>query len=85
MAEKALDKNTSLHSLSASGSELAGFRTFLCFFQHLLLICLHLLVPDLHDFPPDGRSPQTITEGQGTFLACQPPPHYPGTSLFHCS
>uniref|UniRef100_A0A3Q4N4V3 Contactin-2 n=1 Tax=Neolamprologus brichardi TaxID=32507 RepID=A0A3Q4N4V3_NEOBR len=34
----------------------------------------------LHDFPPDGRSPQTINEGQGTFLACQPPPHYPALS-----
>ncbi|XP_061893597.1 contactin-2 isoform X1 [Entelurus aequoreus] len=34
----------------------------------------------LHDFPPDSRSPQTAYEGQGTFLACQPPPHYPALS-----
>ncbi|XP_056128734.1 contactin-2 [Lampris incognitus] len=31
----------------------------------------------LHDFPSDNRSPQTAYEGVGTFLACQPPPHYP--------
>ncbi|XP_008291579.1 contactin-2 [Stegastes partitus] len=34
----------------------------------------------LHDFPPDTRSPQTAYEGVGTFLACQPPPHYPALS-----
>uniref|UniRef100_A0A4W6E8Y2 Contactin 2 n=1 Tax=Lates calcarifer TaxID=8187 RepID=A0A4W6E8Y2_LATCA len=34
----------------------------------------------LHDFPPDNRSPQTAYEGVGTFLACQPPPHYPALS-----
>ncbi|XP_051803974.1 contactin-2 [Acanthochromis polyacanthus] len=34
----------------------------------------------LHDFPPDSRSPQTAYEGVGTFLACQPPPHYPALS-----
>uniref|UniRef100_A0A3Q2XSV1 Contactin 2 n=1 Tax=Hippocampus comes TaxID=109280 RepID=A0A3Q2XSV1_HIPCM len=34
----------------------------------------------LHDFPPDSRSPQTAYEGIGTFLACQPPPHYPALS-----
>ncbi|XP_039971428.1 contactin-2 [Xiphias gladius] len=34
----------------------------------------------LHDFPPDSRSPQTAYEGKGTFLACQPPPHYPALS-----
>lgn len=39
---------------------------------------LFLFSPDLHDFPPDSRSPLTAYEGVGTFLACQPPPHYPG-------
>ncbi|KAJ3601776.1 hypothetical protein NHX12_029540, partial [Muraenolepis orangiensis] len=34
----------------------------------------------LHDFPPDARSPQTAYEGVGTFLACQPPTHYPALS-----
>uniref|UniRef100_A0A8C8A3G4 Contactin 2 n=1 Tax=Oryzias sinensis TaxID=183150 RepID=A0A8C8A3G4_9TELE len=34
----------------------------------------------LHDFSPDSRSPQTAYEGVGTFLACQPPPHYPALS-----
>ncbi|XP_061687345.1 contactin-2 isoform X2 [Syngnathoides biaculeatus] len=34
----------------------------------------------LHDFPPDSRNPQTAYEGIGTFLACQPPPHYPALS-----
>ncbi|XP_035517560.1 contactin-2 [Morone saxatilis] len=34
----------------------------------------------LNDFPPDSRSPQTAYEGIGTFLACQPPPHYPALS-----
>ncbi|XP_030634184.1 contactin-2 [Chanos chanos] len=34
----------------------------------------------LHDFPPEGRSPQTAYEGAGTFLACQPPAHYPALS-----
>ncbi|XP_041837223.1 contactin-2 [Melanotaenia boesemani] len=34
----------------------------------------------LHDFPPESRSPQTAYEGAGTFLACQPPPHYPALS-----
>uniref|UniRef100_A0A8C9ZII7 Contactin 2 n=1 Tax=Sander lucioperca TaxID=283035 RepID=A0A8C9ZII7_SANLU len=34
----------------------------------------------LHDFPPDSRSPQTAYEGVGTFLACQPPIHYPALS-----
>ncbi|KAK1901223.1 Contactin-2 [Dissostichus eleginoides] len=34
----------------------------------------------LHDFPPDSRSPQTAYEGVGTFLACQPPTHYPALS-----
>ncbi|XP_056460222.1 contactin-2 [Gadus chalcogrammus] len=34
----------------------------------------------LHDFPPDVRSPQTAYEGVGTFLACQPPTHYPALS-----
>lgn len=33
---------------------------------------------DLHDFPSESRSPQTVYEGVGTFLACQPPAHYPG-------
>lgn len=33
---------------------------------------------DLRDFPPESRSPQTVHEGTGTFLACQPPAHYPG-------
>lgn len=56
----------------------------------LLLISPHLCVnffafaslslpPDLHDFSPDSRNPQTAYEGVGTFLACQPPPHYPGS------
>uniref|UniRef100_A0AAZ3SCG6 Contactin 2 n=1 Tax=Oncorhynchus tshawytscha TaxID=74940 RepID=A0AAZ3SCG6_ONCTS len=31
----------------------------------------------LHDFPGEGRSPQTAYEGAGAFLACQPPAHYP--------
>uniref|UniRef100_A0A3Q3W7P1 Uncharacterized protein n=1 Tax=Mola mola TaxID=94237 RepID=A0A3Q3W7P1_MOLML len=34
----------------------------------------------LNDFPSDSRSPQTAYEGLGTFLACQPPPHYPALS-----
>ncbi|XP_077582424.1 contactin-2 isoform X2 [Stigmatopora nigra] len=34
----------------------------------------------LHDFPPDSRSPLTAYEGLGTFLACQPPLHYPALS-----
>ncbi|KAF0035476.1 hypothetical protein F2P81_013234 [Scophthalmus maximus] len=34
----------------------------------------------LHDFPPDSRSPQTAYEGMGSFVACQPPPHYPALS-----
>ncbi|XP_061582530.1 contactin-2 [Cololabis saira] len=34
----------------------------------------------LHDFSPDSRSPKTAYEGVGTFLACQPPPHYPALS-----
>ncbi|XP_050978992.1 contactin-2 [Labeo rohita] len=34
----------------------------------------------LHDFPPESRSPQTVNEGTGTFLACQPPAHYPALS-----
>uniref|UniRef100_A0A8C2BEL6 Contactin-3 n=1 Tax=Cyprinus carpio TaxID=7962 RepID=A0A8C2BEL6_CYPCA len=34
----------------------------------------------LHDFPPESRSPQTVHEGAGTFLACQPPAHYPALS-----
>ncbi|KAM6980111.1 contactin-2 [Aplochiton taeniatus] len=34
----------------------------------------------LHDFPPESRSPQTANEGVGTFLACQPPAHYPALS-----
>ncbi|KAG7275890.1 LOW QUALITY PROTEIN: hypothetical protein CRUP_009579, partial [Coryphaenoides rupestris] len=34
----------------------------------------------LHDFPPDARSPQMAYEGVGTFLACQPPTHYPALS-----
>ncbi|XP_051958058.1 contactin-2-like [Xyrauchen texanus] len=34
----------------------------------------------LRDFPPEGRSPQTVHEGSGTFLACQPPAHYPALS-----
>uniref|UniRef100_A0A671V5V4 Contactin 2 n=1 Tax=Sparus aurata TaxID=8175 RepID=A0A671V5V4_SPAAU len=34
----------------------------------------------VNDFPPDSRSPQTAYEGLGTFLACQPPPHYPALS-----
>ncbi|KAJ7999515.1 hypothetical protein DPEC_G00195230 [Dallia pectoralis] len=34
----------------------------------------------LHDFPGDGRSPQSAHEGAGTFLACQPPAHYPALS-----
>uniref|UniRef100_A0A667YCI8 Contactin 2 n=1 Tax=Myripristis murdjan TaxID=586833 RepID=A0A667YCI8_9TELE len=34
----------------------------------------------LDDFPADSRSPQTAYEGVGTFLACQPPPHYPALS-----
>uniref|UniRef100_A0A3Q3A7R9 Ig-like domain-containing protein n=1 Tax=Kryptolebias marmoratus TaxID=37003 RepID=A0A3Q3A7R9_KRYMA len=33
------------------------------------------------DFSPETRSPQTVNEGAGTFLACQPPPHYP--ALFY--
>lgn len=37
-----------------------------------------LFLLDLHDFPSESRSPQTVYEGVGTFLACQPPPHYPG-------
>lgn len=36
---------------------------------------------DLHDFPPESRSPQTVHEGMGTFLACQPPAHYPGMHI----
>lgn len=40
-------------------------------------LCL-LSVLDLHDFPSESRSPQTVYEGVGTFLACQPPAHYPG-------
>ncbi|KAK7880272.1 hypothetical protein WMY93_030639 [Mugilogobius chulae] len=34
----------------------------------------------LHDFSPDSRNPQTVKEGVGIFLACQPPPHYPALS-----
>ncbi|KAM9759171.1 contactin-2 isoform 1-T4 [Menidia menidia] len=34
----------------------------------------------LYDFSPDSRSPQTAYEGAGSFLACQPPPHYPALS-----
>uniref|UniRef100_A0AAV2M8Y2 Contactin-2 n=1 Tax=Knipowitschia caucasica TaxID=637954 RepID=A0AAV2M8Y2_KNICA len=34
----------------------------------------------LHDFSPDIRSPQTAYEGVGTFMPCQPPPHYPALS-----
>ncbi|KAM4741647.1 contactin-2 [Anableps anableps] len=34
----------------------------------------------LHDFPPGSRTSQTVYEGAGTFLACQPPPHYPALS-----
>ncbi|KAM6927298.1 contactin-2 [Xenentodon cancila] len=34
----------------------------------------------LHDFSPDSRSPKTAYDGVGTFLACQPPPHYPALS-----
>uniref|UniRef100_A0A4W5QXA6 Contactin 2 n=1 Tax=Hucho hucho TaxID=62062 RepID=A0A4W5QXA6_9TELE len=34
----------------------------------------------LHDFPGEGRSPQTAYEGAGAFLACQPPAHYPALS-----
>ncbi|KAF4093717.1 hypothetical protein AMELA_G00005100 [Ameiurus melas] len=34
----------------------------------------------LHDFPSESRSPQTVYEGVGTFLACQPPAHYPALS-----
>uniref|UniRef100_A0A6Q2XPU7 Contactin 2 n=1 Tax=Esox lucius TaxID=8010 RepID=A0A6Q2XPU7_ESOLU len=34
----------------------------------------------LHDFPGEGRSPQTAFEGAGAFLACQPPAHYPALS-----
>ncbi|KAM8867926.1 LOW QUALITY PROTEIN: contactin-2 [Synchiropus picturatus] len=37
----------------------------------------HLKFGYLDDFPPDSRSPQTAYQGLGTFLACQPPPHYP--------
>uniref|UniRef100_A0A3Q4N4V7 Contactin 2 n=1 Tax=Neolamprologus brichardi TaxID=32507 RepID=A0A3Q4N4V7_NEOBR len=50
-----------------------------CFFSAFITY-LSACSSDLHDFPPDGRSPQTINEGQGTFLACQPPPHYPALS-----
>lgn len=42
--------------------------------QLINVVCLL----DLHDFPPESRSPQTVHEGAGTFLACQPPAHYPG-------
>ncbi|KAJ8265111.1 hypothetical protein COCON_G00142100 [Conger conger] len=31
----------------------------------------------VHPFPPDPRSPQTVPEGGGITLNCQPPPHYP--------
>ncbi|KAG7477733.1 hypothetical protein MATL_G00072750 [Megalops atlanticus] len=34
----------------------------------------------LHDFPPDDRSPQTVYEGAGATLHCQPPSHYPALS-----
>uniref|UniRef100_A0A8C5G6U8 Contactin 2 n=1 Tax=Gouania willdenowi TaxID=441366 RepID=A0A8C5G6U8_GOUWI len=34
----------------------------------------------LHDFSPDTRTPQTVYEGLGTFLTCQPPLHYPALS-----
>ncbi|KAL0978113.1 hypothetical protein UPYG_G00166050 [Umbra pygmaea] len=34
----------------------------------------------LHDFPGEGRSPRAVLEGAGTFLACQPPAHYPALS-----
>ncbi|XP_018614227.1 contactin-2 [Scleropages formosus] len=34
----------------------------------------------LHDFPPDDRSPQTVYEGAGATLICQPPAHYPALS-----
>lgn len=81
MAEQAPNKNTTLHSFSASGSEPTGFMTFLWFFSAFITyLSAFACSSDLHDFPPDGRSPQTINEGQGMFLACQPPPHYPGTS-----
>lgn len=52
------------------------------FLHYVLLFFILLHVPaDLNDFPPDSRSPQTAYEGIGTFLACQPPPHYPGIHL----
>ncbi|XP_048878465.1 contactin-2 [Brienomyrus brachyistius] len=34
----------------------------------------------LHDFPPDERSSQTVYEGAGAALTCQPPSHYPTLS-----
>ncbi|XP_066559318.1 contactin-2 isoform X2 [Amia ocellicauda] len=34
----------------------------------------------LREFPPDERSPQTVYEGAGTVIPCQPPPHYPALS-----
>ncbi|KAG9352784.1 hypothetical protein JZ751_017360, partial [Albula glossodonta] len=34
----------------------------------------------LHEFSPDERSPQTVYEGAGATLTCQPPSHYPALS-----
>ncbi|XP_064162210.1 contactin-2 [Anguilla rostrata] len=34
----------------------------------------------LQEFSPDVRSPQTVYEGAGVTLTCQPPPHYPALS-----
>lgn len=47
-------------------------------FSHSLHFLLPAVSADLNDFPTDSRSPQTAYEGAGTFLACRPPPHYPG-------
>uniref|UniRef100_A0A8C4RV69 Contactin-3 n=1 Tax=Erpetoichthys calabaricus TaxID=27687 RepID=A0A8C4RV69_ERPCA len=34
----------------------------------------------LHEFSPDERSPQTVNEGAGATLLCNPPQHYPSLS-----
>lgn len=45
------------------------------FVYFIIFSCLFF--SDLHDFPPDERSPQTVYEGAGATLTCHPPSHYP--------
>uniref|UniRef100_A0A3B3SAU9 Ig-like domain-containing protein n=1 Tax=Paramormyrops kingsleyae TaxID=1676925 RepID=A0A3B3SAU9_9TELE len=48
------------------------------FVYFIIFSCLFF--SDLHDFPPDERSPQTVYEGAGATLTCHPPSHYPTLS-----